>query len=149
MKKLIKVGLIILLILPAFTAYAEGTGNNDANNIVDLDKKTFLEKVFNYEKNAESWAYEGATPCIINFYADYCGPCRRLYPTLVDIAKEYNSKIIVYRINTEVEKELAAAFGIQGIPFLIFVPVNGKPQAATGALPKENLEEIINSFLLK
>ncbi|MCL1942760.1 MAG: thioredoxin family protein [Candidatus Azobacteroides sp.] len=147
MKKITKVVLTSFLFIASFTVMRAENAGNAPSNIIDIDKNAFLEKVFNYEKNTESWVYEGSTPCIISFYANFCGPCRRLYPTLTEIAREYGDKLIIYRVNVETEKELAAAFGIQGIPLLIFVPVKGKPQAVTGILPKENIENIVNSFL--
>lgn len=149
MKKVLKVALSFLFIASFAVAHAENNEPNAPSNIVDIDKNTFLEKVFNYEKNTQTWVYEGSTPCIVNFYANYCPPCRKLFPTLTEIAQEYGEKIIIYRVNVESEKELAAAFGIQSIPLLIFVPVAGQPQAAAGALPKENIENIVDSFLLK
>ena len=101
-----------------------------------LTKETFLSKVFNYETNKE-WKYEGDKPCVIDFYADWCGPCKMVAPILEELAKEYNGKIEIYKVNTEVEQELAAVFGIRSIPSLLFVPLEGQPQMAMGALPKD------------
>ena len=101
-----------------------------------LTKETFLSKVFNYETNKE-WKYEGDKPCVIDFYADWCGPCMMVAPILEELAKEYNGKIEIYKVNTEVEQELAAVFGIRSIPSLLFVPLEGQPQMAMGALPKD------------
>ena len=119
---------------------------SDAKTI-HLTNDTFKEKVFNYEVNKE-WEYEGNKPCIIDFYADWCGPCKKVAPILEELAKEYDGKIIIYKVNTEKQKELAGAFGIRSIPSLLFVPVTGQPQMAQGALPKEQFEKIINEFLL-
>lgn len=115
---------------------------------IHLTNAEFKAKVFDYEKNKE-WKYEGDKPCIIDFYADWCGPCKRVAPILEELAKEYDGKIIVYKINTEKERELASAFGIRSIPSLLFVPAKGQPQMAQGALPKEQLVKVINEFLLK
>ncbi len=115
---------------------------------IHLTNADFKSKVFDYEVNKE-WKYEGDKPCIIDFYADWCGPCKKVAPILEELAKEYDGKIIVYKIDTEKEKELAGAFGIRSIPSLLFVPAKGQPQMAQGALPKEELEKIINEFLLK
>jgi len=109
----------------------------------NLTKDTFMEKVFNYEKN-EDWKYEGEQPCIIDFWADWCGPCKMVAPVLEELAKDYDGKVKIYKVNTEVEQELAGAFGIRSIPSLLFVPVDGKPQMASGALPKESFEQAIN-----
>jgi thioredoxin len=112
-----------------------------------LTKATFLEKVFNYEKNKE-WKYEGDLPCLIDFYADWCGPCKMVAPVLEELAKEYDGKIHIYKVDTEDQQELAAAFGIRSIPSLLFCPKEGQPQMAMGALPKPTLVKAINEILL-
>jgi thioredoxin len=112
-----------------------------------LTKETFLEKVFNYEINTE-WKYEGTLPCIIDFYADWCGPCKMVAPILEELSKEYEGKINIYKVDTEVEQELAAAFGIRSIPSMLFCPMDGKPQMAMGALPKQSLKDAISDVLL-
>jgi len=106
------------------------------NMLEHLTRETFLSKVFNYETNKE-WKYEGARPCIIDFYADWCGPCKMVAPILEELAKEYEGKVDIYKVNTEDEQELAAVFGIRSIPSLLFVPLEGQPQMAMGALPKD------------
>jgi len=111
-----------------------------------LTKETFLEKVFNYEVNKE-WKFEGELPCIIDFYADWCGPCKALAPVLEALGEEYKGKINIYKIDTEVEQELAAAFAIRSIPSMLFCPGNEQPQMANGALPKQQLEKIIEDVL--
>ncbi len=113
-----------------------------------LTKQTFFEKVFNYEQNKE-WKFEGKLPCIIDFYADWCQPCKIVAPILEELAKEYEGKINIYKVNTEQEVELAAAFGIRSIPSMLFCPSDGQPQMAVGALPKETLIQAINDVLLK
>jgi thioredoxin len=112
-----------------------------------LTKQTFFEKVFNYEQNKE-WKFEGDKPCLIDFYADWCGPCKMVAPILEELSEEYKDKINIYKIDTEAEQELAAAFGIRSIPSLLFVPAEGKPQMAQGALPKPALKEAIDNVLL-
>jgi thioredoxin 1 len=112
-----------------------------------LTKETFLAKVFNYEQNQE-WKFEGNLPCLIDFYADWCGPCKMVAPILEDLSKEFEGKINIYKVNTESEQELAAAFGIQSIPSLLFCPKDGKPQMAMGALPKQAMTDAINEVLL-
>jgi len=113
-----------------------------------LTKETFHEKVFNYEKNKD-WAFEGKLPCLIDFYADWCQPCKIVAPILEELAKEYEGKINIYKVNTEDQTELAGAFGIRSIPSLLFCPAEGQPQMAQGALPKESLVQAINDVLLK
>jgi thioredoxin 1 len=112
-----------------------------------LTEKTFMEKVFNYKANTE-WKFEGELPCVIDFYADWCGPCKIVAPILEELALEYKDKINVYKINTEEEMELSGAFGIRSIPSLLFIPKEGQPQMAVGALPKEAMKNTINEVLL-
>lgn len=112
-----------------------------------LTKETFKEKVFNFEVNKE-WKFEGTTPCMIDFYADWCGPCKMVAPVLEELQKEYGDNLVIYKVNTENERELSAMFGIQSIPSLLFVPVNGQPQMAMGALPKATFEKAIAEVLL-
>ncbi len=111
-----------------------------------LTKKDFLEKVFNFEKNKE-WKFEGDVPCIIDFYADWCQPCKMVAPILEELSEEYGDKLNIYKVDTEAERELSAAFGIRSIPSMLFCPAEGEPQMATGALPKHNLEQIIADVL--
>ncbi len=111
-----------------------------------LTKDTFLEKVFNFEENSE-WKYEGDLPCIIDFYADWCQPCKMIAPVLEELAEEYDGKVNIYKVDTESEQELAGAFGIQSIPSLLFVPIEGKPQMAAGALPKDTLVQAMKEVL--
>jgi thioredoxin len=114
-----------------------------------LTKADFLSKVANYETNPTEWKYLGDKPCIIDFYASWCGPCKTIAPILEDLAKEYAGQIYVYKVDTEAEQELAAAFGIRSIPTLLFCPMGEAPQMAQGALPKETFKQAINDVLLK
>ncbi|HNX78817.1 MAG TPA: thioredoxin [Prolixibacteraceae bacterium] len=111
-----------------------------------LTKESFKEKVFNWEVNQE-WKYEGKVPCLIDFYADWCGPCKMVAPVLEELQKEYGNKIVIYKVNTEDQQELAGLFGIQSIPSLLFVPLEGQPQMAMGALPKSTFEQAIADVL--
>jgi len=111
-----------------------------------LTKDSFIQKVFNYEQNKE-WKFEGKLPCIIDFYADWCGPCKMVEPILKELAQEYQGKLNIYRVDTQAQQELAAVFGIQSIPSMLFVPLNDKPQMAIGALPKKTLKEAIVEVL--
>ncbi len=114
--------------------------------IEHLTKETFQEKVFNWEKNQE-WKFEGNLPCIIDFYADWCQPCKMVAPILEELAEEYEGKVNIFKVDTEVEQELAAVFGIRSIPSMLFVPMNDKPQMATGALPKDSLKQAMKDVL--
>jgi thioredoxin len=111
-----------------------------------LTAATFKEKVFNYETNQE-WKFEGELPCIIDFYADWCQPCKMVAPVLEELQKEYEGKINIYKVDTEKEQELAMAFGIQSIPSILFCPKEDKPQMAMGALPKQSFEQAIEEVL--
>ncbi len=111
-----------------------------------LTTETFKEKVFNYDVNKE-WKFEGDKPCLIDFYADWCGPCRMVAPILEELAKEYDGKLNIYKVDTDKEQELAMVFGIQSIPSLLFVPKEGQPQMAMGALPKETFKKAIKDVL--
>lgn len=112
----------------------------------NLSKETFLKKVFNYEENKD-WKFEGDKPAIIDFYADWCGPCKMIAPILEQLSEEYKGKVDIYKIDTEVEQELAAAFAIRSIPSMLFIPIGDQPQMANGALPKTELERIISEVL--
>lgn len=128
------------------------TGLNNQNikkgNMEHLTVQTFKEKVFNYEVNKD-WKFEGELPCIIDFYADWCGPCKMVAPILEELSAEYQGKINIYKVDTETEQELAAVFGIRSIPSILFVPKDGQPQMSMGALPKESFKQAIEEVLLK
>jgi thioredoxin len=111
-----------------------------------LTKESFKEKVFNFEANKE-WKFEGTVPAIIDFYADWCGPCKMVAPILEELQKEYGEKLNIFKVNTEEQQELASMFGIQSIPSILFVPLEGQPQMAMGALPKDTFKSAINDVL--
>jgi len=128
---------------------AKAKGNDDEKSdsgVIYLNKDTFKEQVFNYETNKE-WKYEGKTPAILDFYADWCGPCKMLAPVLNDIQNEYQGKVQVFKVNTDIEKELAGIFGIRSLPTIVFIPIEGQPQAVMGFRPKEDMEKIITEVL--
>ncbi|MBI5326312.1 MAG: thioredoxin [Ignavibacteriae bacterium] len=111
-----------------------------------LNKQTFLEKVFDFEKKSE-WQFQGDKPCVIDFYADWCGPCKMVGPIMEELSKDYAGKVDIYKIDTDKEQELAAAFGIRSIPSVLFCPMNDKPQMSVGALPKEGYMQAIEQVL--
>jgi len=111
-----------------------------------LTDETFKKKVFNYEANKE-WKFEGETPAIIDFYADWCGPCKVIAPLLEELKDEYGDKLEIYKVNTEEQRELSSVFGVQSIPSLLFIPKEGQPQMAMGALPKETFKQAISEVL--
>lgn len=111
-----------------------------------LSKQAFLEKVFNYETK-EKWDFQGELPALIDFYADWCGPCKMVSPIFEELAKEYQGKVNIYKIDTEAEQELAAVFAIRSIPSVLFIPKDGQPQMAVGAMPKEEYIRAIEMVL--
>ena len=111
-----------------------------------LTTETFKEKVFNYETQKE-WKFEGEIPAIIDFYADWCGPCKMVAPILEELKDEYGDKLDIYKVNTEEQQELSSVFGVQSIPSLLFIPKEGQPQMAMGALPKETFKQAISEVL--
>jgi thioredoxin len=123
------------------------SGNNKVKTI-QLTKDAFLTKIVNYKKDTTEWKYLGDKPCLIDFYADWCGPCKRIAPILEELATEYDGQIYIYKINTDIEKELSGIFGIKSIPTLLFVPMKGAPRLAQGALPKDDLKKAIEEVLL-
>jgi thioredoxin len=112
-----------------------------------LTIETFKEKVFNFEQH-EDWVFEGDKPCLIDFYADWCGPCKMVAPVLEELSEEFADEINIYKVDTEAEQQLAALFGIRSIPSLLFVPKEGQPQMAQGALPKPQMKKAIQEILL-
>ena len=119
-----------------------------AEDVTYLTTEQFKSRVFDYTKNKQ-WKYEGDVPCIIDFYTTWCGPCRRLSPILEELSEEYCGEIVVYKVDIEKERELAAVFGVSSIPTLLFCPKEDRPQIAKGLLPKETLRQAINEVLLK
>lgn len=111
-----------------------------------LNLETFKSKVFDFENNKD-WKFEGDKPCIIDFYADWCGPCKVVAPVLEELSKEYEGKVDIYKVDTEKERELSAIFGIRSIPSILFVPKDSQPQMAAGALPKSAFEKAIEDVL--
>lgn len=160
MKKIL-MGVLSALILAACGGASEARSAQNENQQKEQQSKTttvmkpihltkaeFLKKVVDYEGNPTEWKYLGEKPAIIDFYASWCGPCKRVAPILDELAAEYGDKIDIYKIDTEQELELAAAFGIRSIPTLLFVPMEGKPQMVQGAIGKADFEKIIQEVLL-
>ncbi|MBR5856422.1 MAG: thioredoxin fold domain-containing protein [Bacteroidales bacterium] len=138
MKKLIFALALVFSFIANETAFAQ-----------EINKQQFLEKVYNFEKNPQKWVYEGTLPCIVDFYADWCGPCKALSPRLAKMSEEFKGKIIIYKVNVDKEKELARAFGINSIPALLWCPAKGEPHFTQGAISEEELRKRIEEALLK
>ena len=111
-----------------------------------LTKETFIEKVFDY-KNEKDWKFKGTLPAVIDFYADWCGPCKMVAPILEELSTEYKGKIDIYKVDTEAQQELAGIFGVRSIPSILFVPMGEQPQMAVGALPKNSFVSAFKDIL--
>lgn len=114
---------------------------------IQLTAEGFKEKIFDYSKE-EEWQFKGSLPAIVDFYADWCGPCKAIAPVLEELSKEYEGKVQIYKIDTDKEQELSILFGIQSIPTLLFIPKEGKPMMQKGALPKKAFQQVIEDKLL-
>jgi thioredoxin len=160
MKSFKIVPLIVFFSLLVSMSYAVDNQKNNSSSsasetvVKNITKADFLQLVMNYEKNTKEWKFEGTKPCIIDFYADWCGPCRITSPILEELAAEYKGKIDIYKVNVDKERELAQVFGISGIPAFLYCPLNGKPSMTSGiAKDKEQTKKMfidnIESILLK
>jgi thioredoxin len=145
--------LFLIIILPFMLSECQAGQPSDkevisepGKTVIQLTNDTFKKVIFNYEAGSE-WKYAGKRPAIIDFYADWCAPCRQLSPLVEEIAKEYSGKIDVYKVDTDKENVLSQKLGITGLPTLVFIPVEGKPQITMGAIPKETLVKAINDIL--
>ncbi|MDP4189683.1 MAG: thioredoxin [Bacteroidota bacterium] len=146
----------ILSFFILFSASACNSGGNESDpktvsndgKVVHLTTAQFKDLVWDYSKSPESLTYKGDLPCIVDFYADWCRPCKMVAPILDELAQQYKGKIRIYKINTDQERELAAFFKIRSIPTVFFIPAQGKPQMSVGALPKENFVQAIQEVLL-
>lgn len=116
-------------------------------NTVQLTTEAFKQDIFDYTQEKE-WKYKGTKPAIIDFYADWCGPCKMVAPVLEELAGEFKDSLTIYKVDTEVEQELAAVFGIQSIPTFLFIPMEGLPMLQPGALPKKAFQQVIAEHLL-
>lgn len=132
MKKLLVLGITALLSLLSISLYAQ--------KIKHIDADQFKKEIFDY-KNKTDWDFKGDLPVVIDFYATWCGPCRRVAPVLEELQKEYDGKLVIYKVNVDKEKELSGVFGVTSMPTFLFIPKNGKPTMAKGALPKEVFQQ--------
>jgi thioredoxin len=142
---------LLLIILAMIAAKPVAAAEGEA---VKIDKAQFKALIMDYEKNPKAWKFEGKLPCVVDFYADWCGPCRLASPALEELAQKYKGKIVVYKVNTDQEKELSAVFGISGIPAFLWVPPTGNPTMTSGVArsPQEikaQFEKMITDVLLK
>lgn len=156
MKSIGITSLVFALLLVSIACMSNSENSNQSNlkeenhkMAKELTKAEFIEKVYNFEANPREWKYEGSKPCIVDFYATWCGPCKALAPVLEELSKEYEGKINVYKVDVDKEEGLAAAFGIRSIPTILFCPVGKEPTLTQGATPKNELKKMIDDILLK
>ncbi len=121
-------------------------GSNDGK-VMKLSAEEFKKLVWDYEKSPSVWKFNGDMPCLVDFYADWCRPCKMVAPIMDELALKYKGKIRIYKVNTDEQRELSGIFQIRSIPSMLFVPKKGEPQMSTGALPKESYVEIIDKML--
>ena len=143
-----KVLVMVALVMVSVIVYAFNDSGESNQGKKVMDKDMFLKDVFDYEKSKE-WKYKGDKPAIIDLYADWCGPCRQTAPIMKELAKEYAGKIVIYKVNVEKQKELAALFNATSIPLFVFIPMKGDPQLFRGAADKATYKKAIDEFLLK
>ncbi len=145
--KLIKTFFIFVTVIFMFSCSNSGSGSGSgANKPVNITKAEFIAKVFDFEKNKE-WLYTGTVPCVVDFYADWCKPCKMVAPIMDELAAKYAGKVVFYKINIDNEKELAQAFGVESIPTVLFIPMKGQPQMSVGAMSKEDYTKAIDNLL--
>ena len=145
MKKTILIAIAIL----AFGFTANAQEKKEESNVKHLTYSEFLKKVWDFEKNPNTFIYKGELPAIIDFYADWCGPCRRVAPIMEKLAEEYDGKLLVYKVNTDQERGLSAAFQVKSIPMVLFIPLEGQPMMQVGALPEEGYRKVVEEQLIK
>ena len=145
MRKVVFIAMVILA--TAFTANAQE--EKKESKVKHLTYNEFLKKVWDFEKDPNTFTYKGKLPAIVDFYADWCGPCRRVAPIMEKLADEYDGKLLVYKVNTDQEKNLSAAFNVKSIPMVLFIPMEGQPMMQVGALPEEGYRKVVVEQLLK
>ena len=136
----------LVLLFAVITTYAQNQPEETA--VIQMNKQMFLDKVFDYTNGATKWNYKGEKPAVIDFYATWCGPCRMVTPILKDLAKEYGDSIVIYKVDTDREKELSGAMGIQSLPTIVFIPKSSQPQVIIGAADKATFRRAIDEVLL-
>lgn len=145
MKKSILIAMVLMV--TAITACAQEKKDN--SKVKQLTYNEFVKKVWNFEKDPNTFTYKGKLPAVIDFYADWCGPCRRVAPIMEKLAEEYDGQLLVYKVNVDQEKELASAFQISSIPMVLFVPMEGQPMKSVGAMQEAEYKKVIEEQLIK
>ena len=148
LKKKMRKAIIITLICFAFSANIFAQEKKETK-VINLTYNEFVKKVWNFEKSPDTFKYEGELPCVVDFYATWCGPCRKVSPIMEKIAKEYDGMLIIYKIDVDKEPKLASTFGVRSIPTVLFIPKEGQPSKQVGALSEQQYKQIIENNLLK
>ena len=148
MKKILASLIVLFALVSTSCAQSQKEEKKEEASVVQMNKQMFLDKVFDYTTGATEWKYQGDKPCVIDFYATWCGPCRMVAPILKDLAKEYGDSIVIYKVDTDKEKELAMAMGIQSLPTIVFIPQTSQPQVIVGAADKATFKRAIDEVLL-
>ena len=148
MKKILASLIVLFALVSTSCAQSQKEEKKVEASVVQMNKQMFLDKVFDYTTGATEWKYQGDKPCVIDFYATWCGPCRMVAPILKDLAKEYGDSIVIYKVDTDKEKELSMAMGIQSLPTIVFIPQTDQPQVIVGAADKATFKRAINEVLL-
>ena len=145
MRKTILLAMVILA--TAFTANAQD--KKEESKVKQLTYKEFTKKVWDFEKDPSTFVYKGKLPAVIDFYADWCGPCRRVAPIMEKLAEEYDGKLLIYKVNVDQEKELSAAFQVKSIPMVLFIPMEGQPMMQVGAMQEAGYKKVVEEHLIK
>lgn len=136
-----------LLLMTGFGAMAQEKSNE--SKVQHITYQDFLDKIWDFEKNPEEFVFKGKTPAIVDFYADWCGPCRKVGPIMERLAKDYEGRLAVYKVNVDREKDLAAAFQVRSIPMVLFIPLEGQPMMQVGAMAESEYKKVVEERLLK
>lgn len=147
--KNMKKAILAAVIFIAMSLTATAQNSSETSKVSHLTYKEFLQKVWDFEKDSQTFVYKGKLPAIIDFYADWCGPCRKTAPVLEKLANEYDGKLLVYKINVDQERDLATVFQVRSIPALLFIPTEGQPMMQVGAMNEAQFKDIIGKYLVK
>lgn len=150
MKRFTTIALLcsIFAVLACAQQSNQKEAKNEAPSVIQMDNNMFIDKVFDYKTNSNEWKYEGDKPAIIDFYATWCGPCKMVAPIMKSLAEEYKGDIYVYKVDTDQQRELAKAMKIQSLPTILFIPMEGQPQAIVGAASKKVFQDAVKEVLL-
>lgn len=148
MKRIVSCLIVVFALISTSCAQTKTEEKKEEKSVVQMNKQMFLDHVFDYTNGATEWKYKGDKPAVIDFYATWCGPCRMVAPILKDLAKEYGDSIVIYKVDTDKERELSSAMGIQSLPTIVFIPKNSQPQVIVGAADKATFRRAIDEVLL-